>query len=90
MNETELYKELGILTKNRDRWNESIPYVASLLNHESVKIRAKALWLLGEMGLSYPGSVEETVPAIAAFCDSLVPILRERALNALSRIGRSD
>ena len=51
MNESELYKELGILTKNRDKWKESIPYVSSLLNHESEKIQAKALWLLGEMGL---------------------------------------
>ena len=31
-----------------------IPYVSSLLTHESVKIQAKALWLLGEMGLIYP------------------------------------
>ena len=51
MNESELYKELGILTKAKDRWKESIPYVSSLLNHESEKIQAKALWLLGEMGL---------------------------------------
>ncbi len=51
MNETELYKELGILTKEKERWKESIPYVSSLLSHESAKIQAKALWLIGEMGL---------------------------------------
>ena len=51
MNETELYRELGVLTKNKDKWKESIPYVSSLLNCDSVKIRAKVLWLLGEMGL---------------------------------------
>ena len=51
MNEAELYKELGVLTKDRDRWEESIPYLASLLSHDSVKIRAKAPWLLGEAGL---------------------------------------
>ena len=43
MIESELYKELGILTKEKDRWEESMPYVSSLLTHESVKIRAKAL-----------------------------------------------
>ena len=43
MSESVLYKELGILTKDRDKWKESIPYVASLLSHESVKIQAKAL-----------------------------------------------
>ena len=30
-----------------------IPYVLSLLTYESVKIQAKAHWLLGEMGLIY-------------------------------------
>ena len=49
MTEPELYKELGILTKDKDRWNEAIPYVSSLLSHDSVKIQAKALWLLGEI-----------------------------------------
>ena len=90
MTESELYRELGFLTKDKDRWEERIPYVSSLLAHESVKIRAKALWLLGEMGLKYPLSVRDTVPAIASFLDSPAPLLRERALNALGRIGRGD
>ena len=90
MNETELYKELGILTKDKERWEESIPYVASLLSHESVKIQAKALWLIGEMGLVYPQSVKAAVPVIASFLDSKVSLLRERAVNALGRIGRGD
>lgn len=90
MNESELYKELGALTKDKDLWEESIPYVSSLLAHESVKIQAKALWLLGEMGLAYPQSVEGATPAIAAFCDSPAPLLRERAVNALGRIGRGN
>lgn len=90
MNETEHYKELGILTKEKDRWEESIPYVSSLLTHESVKIQAKALWLLGEMGLIYPQPVQATVPAIASFLDNPELILRERAVNALGRIGRGD
>ena len=90
MNDSELYKELGALTKDRDRWKESIPYVSSLLGHESVKIQAKALWLLGEIGLVYPQSVQDMVPAIAPFLDSSMPLLRERAVNALGRIGRGD
>lgn len=36
MTESELYKELGTLTKEKDRWEESIPYVSSLLIHDSV------------------------------------------------------
>ena len=90
MTEAELYKELGALTKEKDRWAESIPYVSSLLTHESVKIQAKAIWLLGEMGLIYPQSVQDTVPTIASFLDSPEPLLRERAVNALGRIGRGD
>ena len=90
MNESERYKELGILTKNRDKWEENIPYVSSLLTHASVKIQAKALWLLGETGLAHPTSVRDAVPAIAAFLDSPEALLRERALNALGRIGRAD
>ena len=90
MTESELYKELGALTKAKDQWEEKIPYVSSLLAHESEKIQAKALWLLAEMGLAYPQSVRDVVPAIASFCNSPVTLLRERALNAIGRIGRGD
>jgi len=90
LKEMELYKELGALIKDKDKWKEKIPYVSSLLTHESVKIEAKVLWMLGEMGLAYPLQVQDTVPVIASFCDSPEPLLRERAINALGRIGRSD
>jgi len=90
LGESELYKELGALTKVRDQWKENIPYVSSLLAHESEKIQAKALWLLAEMGLAYPHSVRDVVPAIASFRNSSLPLLRERAINAIGRIGRSD
>lgn len=90
MIESELYKELGELTKNKDRWEESIPYISSLLSHDSVRIQAKSLWLLGEMGLVFPRSVQDAVPAIASFLDSSEPLLRERAINALGRIGRGS
>ena len=90
MNASELYKELGALTKEKGRWKESIPYVSSLLTHESIKIQAKALWVLGEMGLIYPRPVQDAVPVIVPFLDSPTPLLRERAVNALGRIGRGD
>lgn len=90
LGETELYKELGELTKDKGAWEENIPYVSSLLSLESVKIQAKALWLLGEMGLAHPGPIHDAIPAIAAFISSPEPLLRERAANALGRIGRAD
>lgn len=88
MTESEIYKGLSVLTKSRDKWEESIPYVSSLLGSESVKIQAKALWLLGEMGLAFPHKMGDSLPAIASFLGSREPLLRERALNALGRIGR--
>ena len=90
MSESDLYKELGALTKNKEKWKESIPYILSLLTHDSVKIQAKALWMLGEMGLVYPQSMQDAVPAIISFLDSPEPLLRERAVNALGRIGRGS
>lgn len=88
MTEAELYKSLGALMKDKEVWEENIPYVESLLTSESVKIKSKALWMLGEMGLAFPSSIKNSVDAIASFLDSTEPLLRERAINALGRIGR--
>ena len=90
ISEVDLYKKLGQLTKNKDEWEQNIPYVAVLLEHDSPKIQAKALWLLGEMGLKWPREIADCVSAVAAFLNSAEPLLRERALNALGRIGRAD
>lgn len=90
LSEAELYRKLGELTKNKDDWEQSIQDVAGLLGSGTPKIQAKALWLLGEMGLKYPCEIACFVPSIAAFLNSVDPLLRERALNALGRIGRAD
>ncbi len=90
MTESELYKKLGQLTRNKTEWESSISDVAFLLESGSPKIQAKALWLLGEMGLEYPDAIQESVPAVASFCNSESGLLRERAVNALGRIGRAD
>ena len=88
MTDSELYKSLGALTKNKSVWEEQIPYVESLLSADSVKIKSKALWMLGEMGLAFPSSIKSRVATIASFRNSTEPILWERAINALGRIGR--
>ena len=90
MTEAELYKSLGELTKNKAVWEQSIPDVAALLKSDSPKIQAKALWLLGEMGLKFPKKIAAYVASISDFLNSPTPLLRERALNALGRIGRAD
>ena len=89
LNDKELYRELGALTKRKEDWQGSIAYVGSLLEKHSPKITAKALWLLGEMGLLYPEEAAPYVEKIASFLDSQEDLLRERALNALGRIGRA-
>ena len=42
------------------------------------------------MGLSHSDAVGDSVPAVASFLDSDEPLLRERAVNALGRIGRGS
>ena len=90
MSEKELYSHLGELTKDKEQWKENITFVASLLKEQSIKIIGKSLWLLGEMGMLYPEEISPFVEQIAAFLKSNDELLKERALNALGRIGRSD
>lgn len=90
MNESELYSALGKLTREKERWEENIPYLYSLLDNSSDKIKAKSLWLLGEIGLKYPSSLKDEVLKIFSFTGSNVPLLRERSINALGRIGRGN
>ena len=89
MNEKELYAQLSALTKNKAQWKGNIAFVAALLKGQSVKITGKSLWMLGEMGLLYPAEVQPFMNEIAAFLDAEDAFLRERALNALGRIGRA-
>ena len=66
LNESELYKELGILTKDKDRWKDSIPYVASLLTHDSVKIQAKVrlsfVWASENIATNTPDIYADHIP----------------------------
>lgn len=88
--EKELYNKLTSLTKNKELWKENIDYVGNLLTDSSSKIIAKALWMLGEMGLQYPNEIKKYVNKIASFLESIDDLFRERSLNALGRIGRAD
>ena len=87
----EILKELRELTKNRACWKTNIEDVVLLLNEDySDDVKAKALWLLGEMGLKHPKEIEKHVEAIASFMENDNPKLRERSANAIGRIGRAD
>ena len=84
-------KELREITKNRQCWKASLDDVATKLNSDySVAVKAKALWLLGEMGLMHPEEIECHVENIASYLDNENPKLRERSANAMGRIGRAN
>lgn len=51
LNKAEIYRNLGRLTGEESRCLKKIPYMATILAHDSVKIQSKASW---EMGLIYP------------------------------------
>ena len=52
MNEKEIMSELNNLIRQKERWNTSIEDVLLILKTANSKeIKAKSLWLLGEMGL---------------------------------------
>lgn len=90
MNSKELYQKLNHIRNNKELWESSIDDVGSLLVNPSVKIKAKALWMLGEMGVLYPQKVSCYVPKIAELINSCDDLIKERAVNALGRIGRAD
>ncbi len=90
MDKKELLKELTEIYKDKDKWESSADYVAAQLSDNSNEVKAKALWILGEMGLKNPGSIAPFVSTAADYLHSDKDILRERSLNALGRIGRAD
>lgn len=91
MSDESILKELRDLTKDREHWKSSIGHVAEYLDDDySNEVKAKALWLLGEMGLKYPGEIEGHVDDIASYLDDDNPKLRQRSANALGRIGRAN
>ena len=57
--EKEILKELREIQKSNENWKDNIDNVAAKLNENySVNVKAKALWILGEMGLRYPQQLE--------------------------------
>lgn len=90
-NDKEILKELREISKNKEEWKSNIDYLASILNENtSIEVKAKALWLLGEMGLKYPDEIKPYIEDISSYMENENPKLRERSANALGRIGRAN
>lgn len=88
--EKSIYENLSQITDKQTEWPLFIPDVGALLPFPSNKIKAKALWLLGEMGLQYPSKVTPFIPPIVQLLQSGNDKVRERAVGALGRIGRAN
>lgn len=89
--EKEALKELRNIQKDKENWKSNIDFVAERLDEDySVNVKAKALWMLGEMGLLYLQEVEQYIEDIAGYMEDNDSKLRERSINALGRIGRAD
>lgn len=90
LDEKAILNDLRDITRNRECWKENIDDVSNYLNENySLAVKAKALWLLGEMGLKHPQEIERYVEDIASYMEDENPKLRERSTNAIGRIGRS-
>ena len=91
MDDKVILKELGDMTKDKQSWKANIDCIANKLNNNySNAVKAKALWLLGEMGLRHPEEIEGYVRDIVVYMDNDDSKLRERSVNAIGRIGRAD
>lgn len=89
--EKEILKELRDIQKDKKNWKCHIEEIALKLNDNySDNVKAKALWMLGEMGLQYPDLVKIHIEEISGYLENENPKLRERSINALGRIGRAD
>ena len=86
-----LLKELRAITNDKTHWKTAIDDVAAKLGKQySEDVKAKALWLLGEIGLHYPSLLQPYIKQIADYLRDDNPKLRARSVNALGRIGRAD
>lgn len=90
-NDNDVLGQLRDINKNRECWRENIDDVAAKLNGDySVAVKAKSLWILGEMGLNYPAEIEAYLEDIVGYMQDDDSKLRERSTNAMGRIGRAD
>jgi len=90
LTEKGIYAALSALSKDRENWEAELEQVAALLTYPSNKTKAKALWLIGEMGLLYPQKVQPFIKQIAEMLNDADEKVRERAVGALGRIGRNS
>ena len=90
VNEKAHYRQLSDIFKSKSLWCDNICFVGDSLSSNSVRIKAKSIWILGEMGLCYCKEIAKYIDSIAGYMRASEPLLRERAVGAIGRIGRAD
>lgn len=90
LDEKEVYQKLICLAKFKDNSDAIISKVAEYIDYSSSKVRAKVLWMLGELGLRNSQRVKPYISKIAEELKNHDPKIRERAVGALGRIGRGN
>lgn len=88
--EKEVYQKLIRFGKSKDTPDILIPKVVKYINYPSKKIKAKVLWMLGELGLKNPEKITPYVSIIAHELENKDAKIRQRAVGALGRIGRGN
>ena len=88
--EKEVYQKLISFGKSKDTPDILIPKVVKYLNHPSKKVKAKVLWMLGELGLKSPEKISPYIIKIAHELKNENSKIRQRAVGALGRIGRGN
>ncbi|MBQ2671504.1 MAG: HEAT repeat domain-containing protein [Clostridia bacterium] len=88
--EKEVYQKLIRFGKSKATPDILIPKVVKYINYPSKKIKAKVLWMLGELGLKNPEKIEPYIIKIAHELKNEDAKIRQRAVGALGRIGRGN
>ncbi len=88
--EKEAYQKLVDFGKSEDNPDVIIPKIAEYIDCASNKVKAKVLWMLGELRLKNPKKIAPYINLIAKELKNEEPKIRERALGALGRIGRGN
>ena len=66
----EIFTEIRAITKDKTQWSTAIDDIAAKLGDRySTAVKAKALWLLGEMGKRLPHSVEPYLEKLEWFAE---------------------
>lgn len=90
LDEKEVYQKLICLAKFKDNSDAIISKVAEYIDYSSSKVRAKVLWMLGELGLRNSQRVKPYISKIAEELKNHDSKIRERAVGTLGRIGRGN